>query len=539
MITGFHPVSRLKGGHQTSRTGVPASVLSGLMLTASFPPAATDWLAWFSLVPLMAAMRGRPLKECFRLGFIAGMSHFLSLMYWIVVVLGQYGGLNPFLSLLVLAALCLYLSLYPGLFGVLFHLLRRTRFRLLLTAGAWVCLEYLRGRLLTGLPWCLIGYSQATRLHLIQISDLAGVYGLSLLVAAVNVLVFAILFERRGTGKKELASQAAFVSLLLLLALHYGAVKLGEDAAGGPAQIRTAVIQGNIDQSLKWVPEFQERTVASYHHLSLEASRRGADLIVWPETAVPLFYQDPSPLSSRISGIPALTGADLLFGSPAYLDTGRGAGYTNRAYLLLHDDPSARTYDKVHLVPFGEYVPLQRFLPFVNRLVPAAGDFVPGGEIAPLSGTRYAAGVLICYEAVFPHLAGRQAREGADLLVNLTNDAWFGRTSAPYQHLHMSVFRAVETRLPMVRAANTGISAFVDSRGRITEQSALFEEAVLVSDINPSREAPTFYTRYGDIIPLFLLVLISCILINYGRKRLKGRTFTRPRSRGTGPPAPR
>ncbi|MFO7785298.1 MAG: apolipoprotein N-acyltransferase [Thermodesulfobacteriota bacterium] len=514
----------MKTSGKAPRVSILVSVLSGLMLTASFPPATTDWFAWFALVPLLAAMQHQSPSRCFQLGFIAGAAHFLSLMYWIIVVLGKYGGLNSFLSLSILVALCLYLALYPGLFGLLFSFLRDSRFRLLLMAGAWVCLEYLRGRLFTGLPWCFIGHSQAARLHLIQICDLVGAYGLSFLVAAVNILVFEIIFDRRTAMRTDRMAQTAFVMLLLLLTLYYGGLKLRGTPAVTLSPVRTAIVQGNIDQSEKWIPEFQEKTIASYRRLSLQAARTEPDLIVWPETAVPLFFQDASPLSARIINIPEHTGADLLFGSPAYVESGNEVRYTNRAYLLLPEDRAIRTYDKVHLVPFGEYVPLQRFLPFVNRLVPAAGDFVPGGQIAPLSAGRYAAGVLICYEAIFPHLARRQVEEGADILVNLTNDAWFGQTSAPFQHLSMSVFRAVETRLPLVRAANTGISAFVDPKGRIIRKGGLFREAVLVSDILPSEQGSTFYADYGHLFPLFLLVVISVILINSALSRLIRRS---------------
>lgn len=354
---------------------------------------------------------------------------------------------------------------------------------------------------------------------MIQICDLVGVYGLSWLVASVNMLLFEYTSKRQTWRNGTAAFQAFTVAVLLVLAASYGGSKLHEAPADTRSRIRTAVIQGNIDQSEKWIPEFQEKTIDTYMRLSLHAARHNPDLIVWPETAVPLFFQDPSHLSTRIRKTPDITGADFLFGSPAYVRSEDQVSYTNRAYLLSRRDRAIRTYDKVHLVPFGEYVPLQRFLPFVNRLVPAAGDFVPGEHVSPLKSGPYAAGVLICYEAVFPYLSRRQVKEGANILVNITNDAWFGETSAPFQHLSMSVFRAVETRLPLVRAANTGISAFVDSRGRILKQGELFQEAVLVCDVPLSQEGPTFYVRYGDVFPLFLFVAISVNLLFYMVRR--------------------
>jgi apolipoprotein N-acyltransferase len=506
-----------------------AAVLSGLMLTASFPPGPAGWLAWIALVPLLAAMQAQSPSRCFRLGFVAGLTHFLSLMYWIVVVLGSYGGLNVFLSLIVLIALCGYLALYPGVFGLLHSFLRGARPGLLLSAAAWVGLEYLRGRLLTGLPWCFLGHSQAARIQLIQICDLVGVYGVGYLVAAANLLVFHLLFDRGRGERRAFLTQGGVLAVLIALTLGYGHLKTRETARGADLSdpVRTAIVQGSIDQSRKWLPAYQEKTLDTYRRLSLQAAGRDPDLIVWPETAVPFFFQDPSHLSAGVLSVPETTGADLLFGSPAYKGSGRRTRYANRAYLLSAEDRRVERYDKVHLVPFGEYVPLQRFLPFVHRLVPAAGDFSPGERVEPLDGRGYRAGVLICYEAIFPGLARRQVEEGADLLVNLTNDAWFGPTSAPFQHLAMSVFRAVETRRPLVRAANTGISAFVDTRGRVTRKSGLFREAVLLSEVRPSHIPPPLYARWGDVFPLFLLALVFVKLMVYKNRVRAGRTQAR------------
>ncbi|MCF8062978.1 MAG: apolipoprotein N-acyltransferase, partial [Deltaproteobacteria bacterium] len=412
---------------------------------------------------------------------------------------------------------------------LLYPFLRDSRFRLLLSAGAWIGLEYLRGRLLTGLPWCFLGHSQAARIQLIQISDLAGVYGVGFLVAAANLLVFHLVFDPRMRKNRTVVVEGAVVAILLSLTLVYGHLKTREPAGGAPFSepVRTAIVQGNIDQSQKWLPEHQEKTLQTYRRLSLRAARQNPDLIVWPETAVPFFFQDPSRLSAGVLDIPESTGADLLFGSPAYKGSGRQTRYANRAYLLSAEDRRVESYDKVHLVPFGEYVPLQRFLPFVHRLVPAAGDFRPGDRVEPLEAPGYSAGVLICFEAIFPGLARRQVEQGADILVNLTNDAWFGPTSAPFQHLSMSVFRAVETRRPLVRAANTGISAFVDVNGRVTRSSGLFQEAVLMSEVYPSTLPPTPYVRTGDLFPLFLLASIFVKLVVFGNRRRTRRQRTR------------
>lgn len=510
------------------RTAILVAVLSGLLLTASFPPASTQGFAWIALVPLMAALRGRSRSLRFQLGFLAGLVHFLSLMYWIVVVLEGYGDIHLLLSMVILLALTAYLALYPALFSLLLPWIWRSRFAVLLTAGTWVLLEYARGWFLTGLPWCFIGHSQSSHLLLIQICDLVGVHGVSFLVVAVNALIFSLIFVRNGGFARTRKLEGGAVLLLLLLTLGYGAYRLHdiETRNSHIPPLKTAVIQGNIDQSLKWRPAFQEATIAVYERLSLHAARFHPDLLVWPETAVPYFFQEQGELSARVASVAEKTGADLLFGSPAYDRSGERVRYYNRAYLLSPANRSVVWYDKVHLVPFGEYVPLKRLLPFVNRLVPAAGDFTPGRRIGPLQGIGYAAGVLICFEAIFPELARRQARQGARVLVNLTNDAWFGRTSAPFQHLAMSVFRSVETRMPMIRAANTGISAFVDARGQITTQSGLFRESVLCATVAPFSGNPTFYTAHGDVFAFLLLIMISVRIIGF----LYNRRFQRFRN---------
>jgi apolipoprotein N-acyltransferase len=241
--------------------------------------------------------------------------------------------------------------------------------------------------------------------------------------------------------------------------------------------------------------------------------------MVWPETALPFFFQDKQVNSARVESIAEDIDADLLFGSPAYERSGNHIKYYNRAYLLAERDQSLSSYDKVHLVPFGEYVPLKRVLFFIGRLVPAAGDFEPGNRIAPLKSEDYSAGVLICFEAIFPGLTRTQSLQGADIIVNLTNDAWFGRTSAPHQHLAMSVFRAVESRLPLVRAANTGISAFIDPKGRIKHRSELFEEAALIGDVYPNSGPATFYTLHGDLFSFFLLFMVFVKLLRFQIQR--------------------
>ncbi|MBW1804820.1 MAG: apolipoprotein N-acyltransferase [Deltaproteobacteria bacterium] len=491
------------------------SILSGVMLTASFPPARLEWMVWFALVPLLKALEGERGFNAFRLGFFAGLAHYLTLIYWIVVVLDSYGGLNFVMSLSILILLCVYLSLYTGIFSLLVSHLDGSRFRLFMIAFVWVSLEYIRAKLLTGFPWCLLGYSQFRHLTLIQVADLTGVYGLSFLILLFNALIYLVIFDHGSKGgRKILRYEIPVVLLILFLGLAYGHNRLSDDTGRKKKKnsVSVAIIQGNVDQSVKWDPRYKDETVELYHRLTLTTRDLGPDLVVWPETSLPFFFQDRSEYRDRVLEIARDSGAGFIVGSPAYKREIEKTKYYNRTYLISPKGELNDYYDKTHLVPFGEYVPFKKYLPFIHRLVQAAGDFAPGQKIQPLRLTEFSAGVLICFEAIFPELARAQVKNGAEILVNLTNDAWFGMTSAPYQHLCMSIFRAVENRRPLIRAANTGFSAFINPDGEILSRSSLFEEEVLGHKLELGDHGLTFYSRYGD---LFIYVILVMGLIQY------------------------
>ena len=500
-----------------SRTPLLFALLSGVMLTASFPPGRLEWMAWFALVPLLKAISHASPGRAFRLGFAAGFAHFLTLIYWVTITLQHYGGLNILVSIGVLLLFCTYLSLYPAVFALITAKTGRSRFAILLMAATWVALELTRAKFLSGFPWCLLGYSQYRHLLVIQVADLVGVYGISFLIVLANGLIYSLLFRRHVLKSRAFLWEGLIIVFLAGLTLFYGHFRLQEVASWkkpGQKEVRTirvAVIQANIDQSVKWNPEYQDKTLDVYGRLTRFSLRFKPRLIVWPETAVPFFFQNHPKLALRVLAMLHGSRADLIFGSPAFDKVDGRIRFYNRAYHLSSGGGMAGYYDKVHLVPFGEYVPLKKFLPFIHRLVVAAGDFAAGKSVEPITFPGLSAGVLICFEAIFPELARQQTLEGAQILVNLTNDAWFGMTHAPYQHLSMAVFRAVENRRPLVRAANTGISAFIGPAGDILMQGGLFTEAVLTRDITPLRSPVGFYTKHGD---LFALVLLIICLIN-------------------------
>ena len=501
------------------------ALLSGLLITASFPPLKTDWLIWISIIPLLSAIQGTTPGTAFRLGIIAGLAHYISLIYWIINVISTYGGLNVAISICILFLLCLYLSVYMGIFSLLAALFNNSKIKILFFAGIWISLEYIREMLFTGFPWGLLGYTQYNRLEIAQIVDITGVYGLSFLIVAFNVFLFNLIVKNKEILKnKYFISESLILIILACISIYYGSNCLTKYSIekSGKAQLSIAVIQGNIDQAVKWDEEFMEITIDKYINLTRSSYNSNPDIIIWPETAVPFLFQDRNPLTEKIFTLARESHAHLIFGSPAYQGVSKNIKWYNSAWHLSPDGRISGQYNKNHLVPFGEYVPLQEFIPFVHRLVPAAGDFSKGESFDPLLLDKNPAGILICYEVIFPEIARSQVLKGASMLINITNDAWFGYSSAPYQHLFMSVFRAIENRRPLMRSANTGISAIIDSTGRVNIQGDLFTEEVLTGKITPEKDAISFYSCFGDVFTAGILILclikISIGLFYSGRK---------------------
>jgi apolipoprotein N-acyltransferase len=460
-------------------------------------------------------------KSPFKSGFVAGLVFFAAILYWVNIVMITYGQLPMAISFLLYLLLSGYLALYwGGATWAACRLKERRGYPYALTLPVfWVALEFLREFMLTGFPWATLGYSQQGWLPMIQSADLFGVYGLSYLLVLCNAVLAELFLSRRGRGRQSSPVKALVVTVMLVLVnFAYGTWCLQQDMDARTDSLRTALVQGNIPQSLKWLPDNQLNTVKTYRDLSLRAERSGAkDLLIWPEAAMPFYFQDGGKLVDPITELPLETGASLLFGSPAYTRTEGELRYLNSAFLLSPQAEVLGRSDKIHLVPFGEYVPLGRFLPFVKKLVAGVGDYSPG-EINPLPVNGHQLGVLVCYEIIFPNLAREYVRQGSDLLVNITNDAWFGDSSAPWQHLAMARFRAVENRVWVARAANTGVSAFISPSGQIVEQTNLFEAGFLSKEIGLGAQ-PGFYSNTGDLVPGAFL-LISCIWLLQARRRL-------------------
>jgi apolipoprotein N-acyltransferase len=497
------------------------AVCSGLLLTGAFPNVGFSWLVWIGIVPLLAAVRNLSWRRGFGLGFLAGMAHFLTLVYWVAYTMRTYGHLPWPVGISILALLAGCLSLFFASFTALVCRLRPQPLATLFLAPIiWVALEYLRSFFLSGFPWELLGYSQYKELHLIQISDILGVYGVSFLILFANAAVFFLLlniakFDWNGV---RITRRFAALALTLCVGLNglnwiYGAHRLAQVdklSANAPS-IQAAIVQGNIEQALKWDPAFQEATIDKYLRLSQSLVDRRPELIVWPETALPFHFLYDVPLTAKVQEGVRRLGAYFLVGSPSFERGSSRIDYYNSAYLIDPQGNVMGKYDKAHLVPFGEYVPLKRWLPFLGKLVEQVGDFSRGGIGETIGWTYGKLGVLICYEGIFPEIAHTMVRNGANLLVNITNDAWYGRSSAPYQHFSMTVFRAIENRRALIRSANTGISGFVDPIGRILGKTALFSDAAEVRRV-PLMSTVSFYSRFGDAFAAACLVIAGILL---------------------------
>jgi apolipoprotein N-acyltransferase len=505
------------------------ALTSGFLLTCAFPKIGLEWLAWIALIPLLAALRHRSPKEGFVLGLIAGAAHYLTLLYWLVPTMKNYGYLPWFLCAAILILFSLYLSIFTAVFSAGLVRLSRTPVSCFLMIPIfWVSMDYLRSFLFTGFPWAFIGYTQHRHLHLIQISDLFGVYGVSFWIAAVNGLVLLLLlhvlklaWHGERVTRRFLSGSLAAVCVLSCMAWWYGDRRIAEidRLAAGAVSVPVAIVQGNIDQEKKWDQAFQRETIDIYLRLSLSAKSPKPDLVVWPETATPFYLGRDKRLTKMVIGGIRQAQTDFLIGSPSYEKRHDVVEYYNSAFLIgSKGDPMGR-YDKVHLVPFGEYVPFKQWVPFFGKIVAHVGDFWPGEKGQTVVWDEFRLGVQICYEIIFPHLSRGLVKNGADLLINITNDAWYGDTSAPYQHFSMTVFRAVENRRCLIRSANTGISGFVDPVGRVVASSPLFKESVITSP-TPMLTHKTVYTRFGDVFALGCLGVVLTVGVIRQRKKI-------------------
>lgn len=531
--------------HSLARSLVLAGA-SGLFVQLSFPNYDFGLFAWIALVPLHWALDDKSKQQAFWIGWLSGTIAFTGMMAWVVTAMNTYGKVPMVVSYAIMLLLTAYLGLYVGLYsaGAVWFRTLIPRYGLFAVPCLWVTLELLRTYFMSGLPWGLLGYSQYRQTEVIQIADHMGVYGVSFLIVLVNVALAEFLSWLmpllRGFRPARLPWElVVMAALLVTLSWEYGLRSLsGVPFAATPrASITVGIVQPNVDQAVKWDVAYREETLARFDRLTGQLGY-ATDLVVWPEAATPFIFEREPIYQLQLIALANRAQAPIIFGSPAlryYQD--RRPYLMNSAYLLSPDGQLLGRYDKHHLVPFGEYIPLKSsLLFFLDKLVEGIGDFEAGPGPTILTMTpqpRVAAagmpgssprpikfGVAICYEVIFPDLVRQFAANGAEFLVTITNDAWFGRSAAPAQHFAMVVFRSVENHLAFARAANTGISGFIDPFGRIVESTPIFTEQAVQATIQVWRPH-TFYSRHGDVFA-YGCVIICALLCLFSYFRTKG-----------------
>ncbi len=495
-----------------------SAATTGLAGALAFPKFNLSFLIWIALVPLLFYLIREGKKRAFLAGWIAGLFFYGLLLYWIPYVPAHYGNLSLPLSLIIyfmlIALLALFWAFFSFFLAKIVHVFSPQA--LVLAPFLWVSFEYILTYFLTGFPWGLLGYAQAQNLPLIQISSITGVYGVSFLI-----VLGSSSFVQSMVQKKK---RPFFIALALILLVHLGGfLSLKKPSTSSPS-FKAAVIQGNVSSDIYWDLVSEEEIESLFeHHLNLtrEAIRQGAEFIVWPEFTVPLCFSCSHgrypDFRSRLEKLVQETGVSLVLGTNEQAYVGSSLEFYNTA-LCLTPDLSISKYYKMHLVPFGEYTPYKPIFSFIQKVTHAIGDVTPGKEVVLHRLWRYPFGSPICYEIIFPGLVRKFVRQGASFLVTITNDGWYGTSSAPYQHFQIALFRAVENRRFLLRAATTGISGFIDPYGRIIHRSRLMTSDVLTTTILPGR-GQTFYARYGNLWSWVCLTLSAVFVILSLRKK--------------------
>ena len=489
------------------------AAVSGLLTALAFPKLSLFLLGWLSLIPLLFVLQSQKPGRSFLLGWCGGSVFYLILLYWIQAVPAYYGGLSWLLSALVFVLFALFLGLFWAVFAWLYARMQPAfpRSGFVIGGLVWVVQEYTLTHLLTGFPWGLLGYSQYKNLPFIQISAVTGIYGLSFLLFLFQSSLVTSFVRREKTP--------FYAVLGLILAVHLGGwLTLQREVPRNEDTFRGAVIQGNIQPEVDFSQQPLQETTAMFHRhleLSRQAVAQGARFVVWAELSVPLCFSCSYAFFPRFSQELRTFSRDqkctLLLGTnETAFSQGEPQYYNTSANLT--PDAELSFYYKMHLVPFGEYTPYKKVFSFIDNFTHAIGELTPGDDyvLHEFSGIRY--GTPICFEVIFPDISRNFVRKGAQFLVTITNDGWYGRSWAPYQHFAMAVIRAVENRRFLLRSATTGISGIIDPYGRILSRSRLDTTAALTDEITPL-SGRTLYVRFGNWLVWASLTLSGVFFI--------------------------
>jgi len=456
------------------------------------------------------------------LGLVSAGVYFAGTLYWVAIVVGTYGGLGMPLATLVGLLMVASLAIYPALFALLQgHAIRVFGVKgVWLAPFLWVTNEWLRATIGFAFPWVLLGSSQSRVLPIVQAASVVGVYGLSFLLVLVSAAAAAVTLSRRRVHAVAATAVLALVALIAVAgALRVRSAPLMHE--GTP--IRVGLVQGDVLEETKSNAANRDAILARYIDLSRRTLALGANVVLWPESATPFYFDMNTAMAAPVRRLAAETHTPFVIGSDEYERWPSGDRYYNSAVLVDAEGQSRGTYRKMRLVPFGEYVPLKRALFFVGPIVEAVSDFTPGAEprVFDIGGSRRLS-VAICYESVYPWISRAFVQRGSQLLATITNDAWFGRSSAAYQHFDQGAVRAVEEGRFVVRAANTGISGAVDPYGRTLTATTLFAPAAIAVDVRLLTDT-TWYAALGDLVVWVSLVVALCVaVLGWGFRARRG-----------------
>jgi apolipoprotein N-acyltransferase len=506
-------------------SGYPFAALSGALLALSFPRYGHPAFAWIALVPMLVALHGgiarpsgyvgAPSRRAFLLGLTTGTIYFIGTVYWTSTVVQQFGGLPLPLAVFAMLLLALYLGLFSAVAALITsRLVRRVGpAALLLFAAPWVATEFFRGYLFGGFPWVPLGNSQVRVLPIAQVASVLGVYGVSALVAFVNsVIAYSLLVDGRRR-RTALVSAAAVVFGIG----GWGTWRLADGSLtreGTP--LRVGLVQGNIAQEDKWDRSQARRIFTTHIAMTREAVARGAEYVLWPESSTPFMFEEDETGGEMLRDLSREVNVPILFGSDQ-IERDPNPRLYNAAFLVTPQGKTEAVYRKIHLVPFGEYIPFKSWLFFVSPLVESLAEFAPGGSIVMLPVNGHMTSTAICYEVVYPSLIREAVEAGSELLTTITNDAWYGHSSAPYQHFELAAMRAIEQGRYLARAANTGISGIVDPYGRIVAASGIFEQVAIVDQVRLITQR-TVYSVMGDVVAYVAIALTASALMVLRRK---------------------
>jgi len=476
--------------------------VAAVTLAAAWPPLPLGFLAFVALILPLNIISGRSFGGGFKKGYFFSFVYFLCSLYWI-------GWVHIPGTVAIAAIIALYSAFIFALYAAVYR--RRRLLALVLFPFLWIGMEYFRSLFEIAFPWSNLSYTQGSYTPFIQICEYTGDLGISLIIVVVNILLWR---AWRIHAVKNKALLVGISGLLIAVPTIYGAIVLSHAEPADRGSIRISLLQGSIPLKTKWNPDKLDYNVEVYDSMSLAALP--ADLLVWPETAVPTYIRGDYRITHMVAQAAMKAGCPILVGTLDYRRLGDTAVETFNAAIQFDPDGRFRTpYHKNKLVPFAETVPYGRYIPLLANLSLGWSDFVHGKNLQVYKNDFGNYGTLICYEVIFPEMVNRYVSDSADFLVNITNDTWYGRSSGPYQHAGMAIFRSIENRIWIARAANSGFSYFVDKYGRIYHESRLFERTIVRGNIEKIT-GRTFFHRTGPVLGragLLLIGLVSCILV--------------------------